>query len=231
MPDTLGTLVQEVQYETVQVADPAVGQNFREHIKARINREYRRLYNDFDWPHLREWVDVELEDGARYYDYPDDLALEQVQAVFVKWGGQWTPLDRGIRPTEYNAFDSDLDARSDPTQRWAPYGREQFEVWPIPASDNTTTLRFGVKRAFTPLVDESDLCDLDTDLIVLFSAAHIMRRYDDKEAALVMGRAMQHYETLKLRGQTGRPAVNFTGGPATPRRGFADKVIVGVSGA
>ena len=55
MNDTLATLIEEVQYELIQVASPAVGQNFREHIKARINREYRRLYEDFDWPDLIYW--------------------------------------------------------------------------------------------------------------------------------------------------------------------------------
>lgn len=227
MGDTLATLVEEVQYELIQVASPAVGQNFRDHIKARIRREYRRLYHDFDWPDLIDWYDIETSAGQRYYDFPADAALETTIRIYQRWGGQFHPIDRGFDPTVYNGVNSDEDVRSDPVQRWRAKGT-QIELWPIPAS-NALTLRFVAKRPFVPLTDEDDVCDLDTDLVVLHAAAQLARRYSDEEANLILGRAKQHYDTLKSRTQRGATKVNFAAGAPSPaRRGFADKTIIGV---
>jgi hypothetical protein len=228
MNDTLATLIAEVQYEITQVASPAVGQTFREHIKARINREYRRLYNDFDWPDLIEWSDKPLAAGQRYYDWPTGVSLPTTQIIWRRWGNEWLPIERGITPEHYNAFDSDDDVRSDPVQAWRPKGREQIEVWPIPAGSGQT-LRFVAKRAFTPLVEESDICDLDTDLIVLHASAQLARKYDSDEANLILARAKQHYDVLKSRNGRGATKVNFAAGAPRPAgQGFRDKTIVGV---
>lgn len=227
MGDTLATIIEEVQYELVQVASPAVGTQFREQIKARIRREYRRLYHDFDWPDLIDWYDTETSAGERFYDFPDEASLNTTSAIYVRWGNQWIKLDRGIDPDHYNAHDSDADGRSDPVQRWRPKGT-QVEFWPIPASDENT-LRFVAKRPFTPLVDEDDICDLDTDLIVLHSAAQLARRYSNDEAALILARADQHYKTLKSRSQRGGIKVNFAaGGSERGRSGFGGKTLIGV---
>lgn len=227
MGDTLGTLVEEVQYELVQVASPAVGQNFREHIKARIRREYRRLYNDFDWPHLLVWRDLETAAGQRYYDFPTGTSLETVIRIYRWWGNEYVEIERGFEPTVYNAFNSDDDIRSDPVMRWRPY-ESQMEVWPIPAS-NDIPLRFVCKKAFTPLVEEDDVCDLDTDLVVLHAAAQLARKYDNDDAAIILARAKQHYDTLKSRTNRGVSRVNWAADAPTYRKGFADKTIIGVA--
>lgn len=229
MGDTLATLIEEVQYELVQVASPAAGQNFREHIKARIRREYRRLYHEHDWPDLIEWYDFDSAAGQRYYDWPTGTSLETTLAIYPRVGNLWQePLHRGLDPSHYNAFDSDADARVDTPQRWRPTNG-QLEIWPMPASGNLT-FRVVAKRPFTPLVDEDDRCDLDTDLVVLFSAAQLARRYDNDEANLILARATQHYDVLKSRKSRGALKVNFaSGGDNGVRPGFRDKTIVGVA--
>lgn len=228
MGDTLATLIEEVQYELVQVASPAAGQQFREHIKARIRREYRRLYDEHDWPHLIEWHDISTQAGERYYDYPEGVSLQTTIAIWRRWGGEWSELCRGIEPDLYNAHDSDDDARTDPIMRWRPYGEEQIEFWPIPAT-NDLTLRFVAKQPFAQLVDESDICRLDTDLVVLMSAAQLARRYDNAEAALILARGEQRFDTLKNRSSRGANKVNMASGGRQPvRAGFSDKIIVGV---
>jgi len=230
--DTLATLIEEVQYEVGQVASPAAGQNFREHIKARIRREYRRLYSDNNWRDLRRWgadTDVPVQAGQRYYDYPNGAALGNIIKMYAKWGNIWTPVADDLDPEDYNAFNSDLGVRTDPVQKWRPYNQTQFEVWPMPAS-NVSTLRFVYKAPFVPLVDESDRCLLDTDLVVLFSAAQVARRNSDKEADLILARAEQHKKTLQLREKGARRKINMaSGGEDSPARvGFRDKIIVGV---
>jgi len=207
--DTLATLVEEVQYELNQVVSPAAGQNFREHIKNRIRREYRRLYNDFNWPELRSWSDKSTSAGQRYYNYPTGVELKTVQDVYVLWGDRYHRIERGIEPHHYNAYNSDQGARLDPTLRWAPYGPTQVEIWPIPAS--ASSLRFVAKRAFAQMVDEDDRCGLDTDLVVLFSAAALTK--NDGEKVELLARAQAHYSALKQRLTRGNVKINFARGP------------------
>jgi hypothetical protein len=231
MGDTLATLIEEVQYELGQAATPAVGQQYREHIKSRINREYRRLYHDFDWPHLRERVISATQAGDRYYDYPAGVTLERTIEVWRRWGARWAKLDRGIELCDFNIFDSEGGGRSDPIMKWAPYGAQQIEVWPIPETGFTQGLAWVVKRAYTPLVDESDVCDLDTDLLVLHTAAELARRFSNDDAQILLGRATQHYATLKSRSQRGGIRVDFTQGPpsAPERQKYAVLGAVGAS--
>lgn len=225
---TLGELIEEVQYEIGDATSPASGQAFRAQIANRIRRAYRKLYFDFDWRHLREWRDVSTAAGQRYYDYPSGVALEQVMAVYIKWSGEWQPLLDGLEIEDLNAHDSDLGERTDPAISWRPYGAAQFDVWPIPAS--AYPIRFVTRKAFAQLVDEDDRCDLDTDLVVGFAAARILFARDPDQARIVLAQAQQHYDTLKKRGRTAARRVTFTDGGAQPsRKGFADKIIVGVS--
>ena len=104
-------------------------------------------------------------------------------------------------------------------------------MWPIPAGEDQV-LRFVAKQAFTPLVEESDICDLDTDLIVLHASAQLARRYDSDEANLILARAKQHYDVLKSRNGRGATKVNFAAGaPGPAGRGFRNKTLVGVVSA
>lgn len=225
--DTLATLIEEVQYECGHVASPSAGQNLREHIKSRIRREYRRLYHDYNWRHLRSWVDIQLNAGQRYYDYPTGVTQETLIELYTYDGGQYLPVTDDLQVTDYGAFNSDDDVRSDPVLRFRPYGAAQIEVWPVPAGDDGH-LRAVVKRAFNPLVDEDDTCDLDTDLIVLHVAAEITRKQDDKEAAVILARAQQHYDTLKNRQKATMRKFSMVGGPSPHAVGFSDKIIVGI---
>lgn len=225
---TLGELIEEVQYEIGDATSPASGQAFRAQIANRIRRAYRKLYFDHDWRHLREWRDISTAAGQRYYDYPSGVKLEQVTDVYIKWSGDWQPLLDGLEIEDYNAHDSDLGERSDPALAWRPYGPDQIEIWPIPAS--AYSVRFITRKAFTQLVDEDDRCDLDTDLVVGFAAARVMFARDPDQARIILAQAQQHYDTLKKRARTAAKRVTFADtGPGPARKGFRDKILVGVS--
>lgn len=229
MGDTLAVLIEEVQYEIGHDVSPAVGKNFREHIKARIRREDRRLYHDFDWPHLEVWETIDLSAGERYYDIPGGLSLDTVQSIWRWWGERWDPLDRGIPLEAFSVHNSDADERNEPVQLWRPYGAAQIEIWPIPSASITDGLRFIGKAPYSPLIEEDDVCALDTDLVVLHAAGELARRYRTEDANIILARAKQHYETLKSRCQRGGIRVDFTRGPQPIRsKGFADKLIIGV---
>lgn len=209
MADTLTTLVEEVQYELSQSASPAVGVNFREHIKNRIRRVYRWLWNDYNWPHLEEWFEKPLQAGQRYYDFPDGISLETINSVWRIWSGTRERIERGIDPSHYGFRDSDADSRADPVLRWAPKGA-QFEVWPMPASD-VCAIQFVAKRPFVQMVEDDSLCLLDTDLVVLFSAGHLIAKFNEKESNRILLRAERTYSKLKSRQRRTAKVVNLAG--------------------
>ena len=112
-------------------------------------------------------------------------------------------------------------------RRWQPRGT-QFELWPMPAA-NELPVRFVAKRPFTPLVDEADVCDLDTDLIVLHTAAELARRFNNDDANMLLGRAQQHYQSLKARNNRGAAKINFAAGGPRTQMGFANKTLIGIA--
>ena len=82
--------------------------------------------------------------------------------------------------------------RSDPVLSWAYAGGEQFEVWPMPASNGTLNsdneIAFQGQRKITPLLEDNDRMDMD----------EILAGQKRMEAASVKG------EAAKLRMETVR---------------------------
>jgi hypothetical protein len=199
---TLTALLLGLRAEVMQSLNPLQGQNAEPVYREILARVQRQLWADFAWPHLRVDRDKVLQAGQRYYDLPADLPLERVERVAAKWSGKWQPLVRGIGLDEMNAQDSDADVRSDPALRWAPAEGGQWEVWPVPAS-NGSIVRFTGIKALRPLVDPSDTCDLDRDLIVLFAATEIAAESKSPRAQAIAGRAQALYAKLRFGGEHG----------------------------
>lgn len=196
----LSQLIEAVQLETGLSANPALGQNFRAHIAHAIHMEQKRLYEEFDWPHMigtlaNGFFDKETAVGQRYYDYPTDIAYQNVRKAFVRWGNVWLPLVRGIHTELFTSYNSDEGARADPPMRWSPHTADQFEIWPIPAS--VTTIRFTGKRKLRALVLDTDVCDLDDTLLVLMAGAKIMSRRDPKAAGAMRADAERYKMVLR----------------------------------
>lgn len=231
----LSELIKEVQYEIGHAVSVTVGQQFRDHIAHRIRREYKRLYDDFSWPHLRVWADVNLAIGTKVYTLPSvggvPLHLDNLEELYVKWGGLWTPLKRGIEINDYNALDSDLGVTSDPAAKWAPAttGSEtQIEIWPLPAS--VYAVRILAKKPFVQMAIEADTCALDDELVTLAAAAELLARQGAKEAPLVLAKAEGKYRTLKQRAQQGANKVSLVADDVDPRDP-RNRVFVGVERA
>jgi len=172
----------------------------------------RWLASEWDWPFLRTRFDVTLKASTRFFSMPTALDTQRPIKVEVKYNQAWQEVDYGIGSDEYNDVDSDLGTTLDPVQRWQ-WGTQQsatsetseqgqFEVWPIPASDGQI-LRFTGQRVPVSLVGSdgnpttSAVADLDDELIVLFAAAELLARYDQKDAQIKLTRAQQRL--LKLR--------------------------------
>lgn len=151
-----------------------------------INRAYGTLYNK-DWQHLRrEFTKINLAAGQRYYDPPELLDADRIEKTVVWWNGEPYPLCKGIDFEQYAAYDSTIDERNNPAARWDlrfTGTTEQIEIWPVPA-DNQQKLQFIGKTKFSRLVNDSDVCLLDDDLVVLHAAARVAAGRKSNEAPL-----------------------------------------------
>lgn len=198
---TLGELVNMVRLEAGQSASPSTGRNTNEAVKQHIRRTYRRLHNDFHWPHLNIRRDLELQAGQRYYTLPAGIDFQRLndQAYTQEVGDdQWRPLVFGIGVAHFNAVDSEADVREDPVRAWDVFEGGQIEVWPIPAS-NGGRVRFDGVSLPKPLVSEGETLDIDDDLVALYVSAEWLARQKSPEASMRLEQATVHYQRLKAR--------------------------------
>lgn len=191
---TLGVMLDALRAEAGFSSKVSLSVNMLPMMKQMLQRTQRRLYNAYDWPFKYITRDVLTQAGQRYYNFPADLDPEKTIRIWYRWGSDWLPLSRGITIDYYSAFDSDNGARNDPTQRWemrdnatGTGNQVQVELWPVPATNGTAnasgTLRFEGTKDLAPLVADADVCDIDSDLIVLFTAAEILADKGAKSAA------------------------------------------------
>jgi hypothetical protein len=82
--------------------------------------------------------------------------------------------------------------------KWQIHDGNQFEVWPLPAS-NGALVRFSGRRKITPLVGDDDRCDLDDQLVVLYAAAEVEAKKSQKDADLKLAAAKARLLTLRAR--------------------------------
>ena len=201
---TLGELIDDVRAEAGHSLQANLGTAMREVLVKVLQRQQRRLWEDYDWTFLRVDRDVEVQAGQRYYDIPTDLTLERIEKVQFKYGDRWIPMHHGIHREHLDQHDSDKGIRSFPVERWAEHENDQVEFWPIPSQNGSLAqssdiVRFTGIRRLRPLVAESDRADLDDTLLVLYSAAEILAREKSADAGLKLQLAEKHYARLKAR--------------------------------
>lgn len=208
---TLNDIVEMVRGECKLSTNTSRGIDHRDHLITLIRRHYQMLAEDYDWQHLElKKTDavsrVHLQAGSRYYNFPSAVNVQKITKAHVLWSGVWTPLDYGINYRDYTAISPEDDERTDPPQSWEFYGHEQFEVWPLPASDHSTDAPYGVafegQRAVEALTNNSNRADLDDILITLFVSAEVLGGMEKKTAAEMKLSAAQARLT-KLRGNLG----------------------------
>jgi len=184
---TFLNLVIDLRNELARSSSVAVGVDDLSRLKHHINRAYEQRYDEHEWPHLRRTFDaVALSAGQRYYDFPTDLNYERVERAWVWWTNEPIPIDRGITVDDYAAYDSANDERSDPVCKWDVRSigdAVQFEVWPLPASNDVEVTFLG-HRKISRLVNDADVCLLDDWLIVLDAAAAIEKDQDRRQQRL-----------------------------------------------
>lgn len=201
---TLGQLLDDLRSEVGHSLQPNLGKATRDSFVHLIQRTQRRLWDDYSWPFLRVKKDILIQAGQRYYDVPNDLVFERILQAEVKDGGLWRKIAYGIGANEYNQHDSDRDQRASLIRKYDAYNDTQIEVWPIPTDNADATsldgaLRITGTRNLRPLTAETDVADLDDQLIVLYAAAEVLQRQKSADAQNKLAQAQTHYARLKAR--------------------------------
>lgn len=198
---TLLKLLQDLRAEIRASGNAAHHASSRESHLLTLQRVQEDIYDRHDWPTLRVKRTIDLQAGQRYYDTPGDINIDRLETIDVRYGQQWCPVQYGINSTHYSTWDSDLDERSWPIQRWMVYEGEQIEVWPVPASNaDTVTLDGRLKivgiRSLTPLVADDDTALMDDRLIVLYAAAELLAASGAKDAPVKLQAAQTRERML-----------------------------------
>lgn len=195
-------LVEDLREEVGRATSVAVGNSDLPGLKQKLRRTQELLYDDYDWPFLRQIFPAKyLLAGERYYDFPTGLNLERVESVELWYSNMPRPIERGITAREYAIYNPEDDARSEPAMAWDVRWtgtKEQIEIWPLPVS-NAQYLQFTGIRTLRPLIADSDVADLDDQVIVLFCAAEILARQGAKNAPMVLKLAQARLGTMRMR--------------------------------
>lgn len=196
---TLGQLVEMVRDECGISSNSSRGNDQLGYITRLIKRQYEFLCDEYDWSFLRvdnDEATKTLEAGERYYDFPVEMDTKNTIECWHFYGNVWVKLDYGITMEDYTAMNPETDQRGDPTLKWRIKDGDQFEVWPLPASDGNL-VRFTGTRRPTPLTANNSRCDMDDLCVVLFVAAEILAKQDQKDAPLKLAAAKARLAKMK----------------------------------
>lgn len=200
-------LLQQYRSEVRASDNPAHNAGVRDGQVRLLQRTQEWLYDEYDWAFLRVERFTELQNGQRFYDTPADIEIDRLEKIDVRYGSDWVPLGFGVEDDCYAVYDSYVDQRGWPVQRWKIHEDEQIEIWPIPganssryddpaATDREGQLRMTGIRKLRPLVADDDVADLDDRLIVLYAASETLAAKDSKDAGLKAQAAAKRFKAL-----------------------------------
>lgn len=198
LTSTLSLLKAELGYNlTASVATADDQQLYR-----LIDSEQKRLAADFDWTFLDKYVDVTatVGSGSLTLALPTTIVFERPVRVERKFNTLWQDIDHGISDCEYNVSDSAAGARNDPIQKWRMNSDGTFEVWPLPATQQT--VRFHGQRVLNTLLtagsyDGTKTLDLDDLLVIYYVAAKRLARTKQADATVMLQMAEDRLRMLR----------------------------------
>lgn len=142
-------------------------------IDSMIRDGQEQLYEQFDWLEMKA-VDERLTGSdQQYYDYPTDCNIDRIIGMWIKVGGIYVPLNEGI------SFADRSSPASNVPQKYER--REQFELWPVPAT-NGYTIRTEYIKTLAPLVNNGDRVSLPPGIVYLHALANAKAHYRQPDA-------------------------------------------------
>lgn len=210
---TFGQVVLAARQEAGHATHASPGRNVADLMEQTVRRTYERLHQDHDWPHLLIHRDIPMEAGHRFYSFPTALDPDRIGQALVleNQGTHWRPVEYGIGPAHWNAFNPERDERTDPVRAWQRYEDGMVEVWPTPLTAHGTLRLEGLPYPNT-LNSDNDIVDLDSNLIALYAAGEVLQRQNSADAQLKLEQAQTVYNRLKSNAQRSNPvfALNRT---------------------
>ena len=89
---TLIRLLDQLRAEARLSKNPAHNSQVRDTHVDMLQRIQDRLWDDFDWPHLRvERLEI-VQSGQRFYAPPADMLIDNIEKIELYDGGGWRPL-------------------------------------------------------------------------------------------------------------------------------------------
>lgn len=221
---TLLDLRRELRAESGTSLNPSQGTQAQATMDLVLARQQRELWDAYNWQHLKIWVDMTLAANQATYDYPKEMAFEQILKLWIAQSAaasQWQPMTYGIKawmqgpaapqhgtPTRWrNVIVVDTTG---PTPITNPVG--QFNIMPVPPTDGMI-LRIEGLAPLNPLVADTDTCIIDSKAIVLFAAAEMMASQKSEAAPLKLTKA-QNYLRRLLQDQGADKRQNYNMGGA-----------------
>lgn len=174
-----------------------------------LSSKQLELSSQWDWNFLKHDWDLSCTAGGRYFDIPtSDTRSQSVTINFERplvvsrlFNSYYEPVQYGITLEDYNCREGATEAQ-DPIQKWQVVTNaseasnpDEIEIWPVPVT--TQTLRFTGQRVVQALASDSDKADLDHLLLVYSVAADILAMREQKNAPLMMKRAVDRLNFLR----------------------------------
>jgi hypothetical protein len=192
----------------------AHGVDQQQSLYAALKRTQIELWQIHDWPSLDVMINVPLSAGQQTVNVPVPavgppvvvgMDFEHINDLYYYSATDSTRhlLDYGIGPDEYSQSDSSQGVQGGNPVKWQFWGAgagqptDTIEIWPIPSA--AYMLTFVGRRALLPLVATSDVCTLDSELIICQAAIPIMARNRDPTAQAQIQKAQSLMTRIKSR--------------------------------
>ena len=198
---SLLNLRNKLRAEVSQSLNTAQGVNAQGQYDMILDRTQKELWESYEWPHLTFYSSFAIDDGQRYYAYPEDMPFDYIVKVYVLADTvNWYPLSFGIALEDYAQYGGEA-GKSWPPQKWAnkptvtggtdpttdPIG--MMELWPVP--NKAGGLRLKGQAPCNSLILDTDKAVLDDALITLFASAEILAAQKAEHAPLKLQKANQ----------------------------------------
>jgi hypothetical protein len=216
---TLSALRREFRAEAGISLNPQQGVAAQAGLDLVLARQQRELWDAYEWQQLHLVVNLPLAAGQMVYNYPPQMAFDQIDTVWRATGpsATWVPLTYGIPASAIPP--SGVPPRGTPTNwaNWAtvsptgvtvPVG--QLAIMPAPSTDMFGRLEGSAP--LNPLVADTDTTTLDSTLIALFCAAEYLATQKNEGAQVKLTKAQNYLRRLLSNGEAIKARVSNMGG-------------------
>ncbi len=102
----LSVLVQQLRHETGRTITVGAGTDEKARLEHLLRRTQEFWYDEYAWPHMQAVRTITTVQNQRFYTFPSDMNVEEVEGLFIKDGGNYPEVDRGISIADSRAQNS-----------------------------------------------------------------------------------------------------------------------------